>query len=68
MASGIAAGHHYCRTNFLSMKTLQVSLCNAVSPLRKEEHTSESEKSKLKRKEIFFATLEIYFVKYPFYK
>ena len=68
MASGIAAGHHYCRTNFLSMKTLQVSLCNAVRPLRKEEHTSEREKSKLKRKEIFFATIEIYFVKCPFCK
>ena len=53
MASGIAAGHHYCRTNFLSMKTLQVSLCNAAKPPRKEEHTSESEKSKFKRKEIF---------------
>ena len=25
MASGMAAGYHYCRTNFLSMKTLQVS-------------------------------------------
>ena len=24
MATGVAAGYHYCRTNFLSMKTFQV--------------------------------------------